>query len=62
MRLIVVCLSVWVLRGCGWDDNEEAANHRTSCHPVYEGGCLDPDAYDYDCEVEPAMDLGTPAT
>ena len=20
------------------------------CHPSYEGACLDPNAYDYDCE------------
>lgn len=24
--------------------------NRASCHPSYEGACLDPDAIDYDCE------------
>lgn len=28
----------------------EAAAEASSCDPNYSGACLDPDAYDYDCE------------
>jgi hypothetical protein len=30
------------------DMGESAANG--VCHPSYEGACLDPNSYDYDCE------------
>jgi hypothetical protein len=29
-------------------DGEQGASAK--CHPSYEGACLDPSAYDYDCE------------
>jgi hypothetical protein len=35
-----------VISACG--DGELAAGAK--CHPSYEGACLDPSAYDYDCE------------
>jgi hypothetical protein len=41
---------VAALAGCGADTGERAATGAQSCHPSYEGACLDPDSYDYDCE------------
>ena len=35
----------------GPDSGETATNPASAaCHPSYEGACLDPASYDYDCE------------
>jgi hypothetical protein len=44
----MLTLLLAVVAGCG-----EAASDRAvkgACHPSYEGACLDPNSYDYDCE------------
>jgi hypothetical protein len=44
----LLTLLLAVVAGCGADTGENAA--KAGCHPSYEGACLDPNSYDYDCE------------
>lgn len=37
-----------VAAGCGEGVGDRA--QKVGCHPSYEGACLDPNSYDYDCE------------
>jgi hypothetical protein len=46
--LALLALLLAVVAGCSADTAQNAA--RTRCHPSYEGACLDPNSYDYDCE------------
>jgi hypothetical protein len=46
--LTLLTLLLAAAAGCGADAGENAA--RSGCHPSYEGACLDPSSYDYDCE------------
>ena len=38
------------LPGCVEQDARGGEAASAKCHPSYEGACLDPSAYDYDCE------------
>jgi hypothetical protein len=46
LALLTVLLAV--VAGCGATTAGNAA--KAGCHPSYEGACLDPNSYDYDCE------------
>jgi hypothetical protein len=49
--LIILALAMivaTVIAGCGEAVSDRAVNG--ACHPSYEGACLDPNSYDYDCE------------
>jgi hypothetical protein len=46
--LALLMLLLAVVAGCS--DNAADRAVKGACHPSYEGACLDPNSYDYDCE------------
>lgn len=48
---LAVCCALLAAAGCGSGSESESSGGVTTseCDPNYEGACLDPNAYDYDC-------------
>ena len=48
--ITVALLTMLLAVAAGWGEavSDHAVNE--ACHPSYEGACLDPNSYDYDCE------------